>query len=49
LFDSPLDPDADEFLNIETMSVSEAYNHALAGAFEDGKTLASLLLAQPFL
>jgi ADP-ribose pyrophosphatase len=49
LFDSPLDPDADEFLNIETISVSEVYNHALAGAFEDGKTLASLLLAQPFL
>lgn len=49
LFESPLDPDADEFLKIETMPVSEAYRRALTGEFEDGKTLASLLLAQPFL
>ncbi len=49
LFESPLDPDSDEFLEIETMPISEAYQLALAGEFEDGKTLAALLLAQPFL
>jgi len=49
LFKSPLHPDADEFLEIVTMPVSEIYRSALAGKFQDGKTLAALLLAQPFL
>lgn len=49
LYDSPLTPDADEFLNVKTLSVKEAYNEAQAGDFNDGKTLAALLLAQPFI
>ena len=49
LFDSPLDPDADEFLNVSTLPITEAYSHAHKGEFQDAKTLAALLLAQPFL
>ena len=49
LIESPLHPDADEFLEIETISASEVYRRALKGDFRDGKTLAALLLAQPFL
>jgi ADP-ribose pyrophosphatase len=49
LFESPLDPDDDEFLQIVTMPVVEAYQKAYSGEISDGKTLASLLLAKPFL
>jgi ADP-ribose pyrophosphatase len=49
LFPSPLEPDEDEFLNIITMPVEEAYQKALAGEFQDGKTLAALLLAMPLI
>ena len=49
LYESPLDPDADEFLNIKTMTIPEAYAFARGGNFHDSKTLAALLLAQPFL
>ena len=49
LADSPLDPDEDEFLEIIKMPISEVYQKAIAGEIHDGKTLASLLLAQPYL
>jgi ADP-ribose pyrophosphatase len=49
LYDSPLAPDADEFLNIVTLSIEETYHEVFAGDFNDGKTLATLLLAEPFL
>jgi ADP-ribose pyrophosphatase len=49
LYDSPLDPDADEFLNVVTLSIEETYHEVFAGDFNDGKTLATLLLAEPFL
>ncbi len=49
LYDSPLDPDADEFLNVSRMPVMEVYRKAEAGEFRDGKTLAALLLARPYL
>jgi len=49
LIESPLDPDVDEFLEIESLPTSEVYRRAHAGEFQDGKTLAALLLAQPFL
>lgn len=49
LYESPLIPDADEFLNVRTMQVEEAYNEAQSGDFNDGKTLAALLLARPFI
>jgi ADP-ribose pyrophosphatase len=49
LYESPLDPDADEFLNVSTMTIPEVYAFAQEGHFHDGKTLAALLLAQPFI
>jgi ADP-ribose pyrophosphatase len=49
LYDSPLDPDADEFLNVQTLSVEETYHEVFAGDFADGKTLATLLLAEPII
>jgi len=49
LFPAPLEPDEDEFLNLITMSVDTVYQKALAGEFQDGKTLAALLLAMPFI
>jgi ADP-ribose pyrophosphatase len=49
LYESPLDPDADEFLNVSTMTIPEAYSHVKKGGFQDAKSLAALLLAQPFL
>lgn len=49
LFPSPLEPDEDEFINLVTMSVETAFQRALAGEFEDAKTLAALLLAKRYL
>jgi len=49
LYDSPLDPDDDEFLDVICLPVTEVYREAFAGRFHDGKTLAALLLAQPLL
>ena len=45
LFSSPLDPDADEFLNVEKIPVDQALRMARSGEIEDGKTLATLLFA----
>jgi len=49
LYEAPLDPDEDEFLNVEVMSLQEVYQKALSGEFKDGKTLAALLLASKIL
>ncbi len=49
LYPDPLAPDADEFLQIEKIPVEEAYRLAASGAIPDGKTLAALLLARPYL
>ncbi len=49
LYPSPLEPDDDEFINLVTIPVDEVYRMAYAGEFKDGKTLAALLLAKPFL
>jgi ADP-ribose pyrophosphatase len=49
LSDSALDPDEDEFLEIVKIPISEVYQKAKAGKIHDGKTLASLLLAKPYL
>lgn len=49
LYESPLEADDDEFLNISTLSIEESYRQAQAGEIEDGKTLAALLLAQPII
>jgi ADP-ribose pyrophosphatase len=49
LFESPLDPDEDEFLNIQKIPVNNVYQKAFQGAFQDAKTLAALLIAKPYL
>ena len=49
LSDSPLDPDEDEFLEIVKMSIPDVYSKAIAGEIHDGKTLAALMLARPYL
>lgn len=49
LYSAPLEPDDDEFINLVTMPIDEVYAKAFAGEFRDGKTLAALLLAQPYL
>ena len=46
---APLEGDADEFLKVEKMRVEDAYAKGRAGDFRDGKTLAALLLAAPYL
>jgi len=47
LYISPLEPDEDEFLEVVTLLIEEVYQHAFSGKIEDGKTLATLLLALP--
>lgn len=49
LFPEALQADADEFLNVEKISLSEVYEMAKKGQLKDAKTLATLLLAMPFL
>jgi ADP-ribose pyrophosphatase len=49
LSDSVLDPDDDEFLDIVKMPIADVYQKAVDGEIHDGKTLAALLLAQPYL
>ncbi len=46
---NPLDPDADEFLSVEKMSVKEAFEMSMRGDMPDAKSLAALLLAKPHL
>jgi len=45
----PLDPDADEFLQVEKMPLAEVFSIAEAGQMPDAKTLAALLMARPHL
>ena len=49
LYDNPLTPDADEFLDVEKIPVAEALAIAEAGQMPDAKTLAALLMARPHL
>jgi ADP-ribose pyrophosphatase len=46
---NPLEADADEFLQVETISVKEAFALAERGEMPDAKSLAALLLARPYL
>lgn len=46
---NPLDPDADEFLSVEKMSVKDAFEMIMRGEMPDAKSLAALLLAKPHL
>jgi ADP-ribose pyrophosphatase len=41
--------DLDEFITVVPMPIEEAYGLALNGGLQDGKSLAALLLAQPFI
>ncbi len=47
LFSAPLAPDDDEFLDVVKIPTTEVLRKAFAGEFQDGKTLAALLLALP--
>ena len=44
-----LKPDADEFLEIKKIPIPEVYRMAHSAEFNDSKTFAALLLAQPLL
>lgn len=46
---NPLDPDADEFLSVEKLSVKRAFEMAERGEMPDAKSLAALLMARPYL
>lgn len=48
LFPNPLAPDDDERITLERMPFAEAVRLARAGELNDAKTLASLLLAAPY-
>ena len=49
LFDSPLDGDEDEMINLQLIPIRKAYQKASEGDIQDGKTLAALILGGPFL
>jgi ADP-ribose pyrophosphatase len=49
LWHNPLEADADEFLSVEKLSVSDAYKLVETGRLPDAKSLAALLLAKPLL
>jgi ADP-ribose pyrophosphatase len=49
LYPAPLQADADEFLQVEAIPVSQAMLMAESGAIQDAKTLAALFLARPHL
>ena len=45
----PLEPDADEFLEVEKIPLAKAFSLAETGQMPDAKTLAALLMARPHL
>jgi ADP-ribose pyrophosphatase len=47
LYANALDQDTDEFLQLETIPVADAFEMAHSGQINDAKTLAALLLAKP--
>lgn len=49
LYTAPLPTDDDEFLEKVSLPIAEVYRMARSGGFQDGKTVAALLLAQPYL
>ena len=49
LYPAPLAADDDEFLQIQKVPIAKAFEMAAANQIKDAKTLASLLLARPFL
>jgi ADP-ribose pyrophosphatase len=49
LHPDPLPSDEDEFISLEAIPIEQAYELALNGGLQDGKSLAALLLAHPYL
>ncbi|PKO12361.1 MAG: ADP-ribose pyrophosphatase [Chloroflexi bacterium HGW-Chloroflexi-10] len=49
LYPQALEPDSDEFLHISKMPLPEAYRMIRNSELKDGKSLAAMLMAQPFL
>jgi ADP-ribose pyrophosphatase len=49
LHPDPLPGDADEFITLEAIPIKQAYDLALNGDLQDGKSLAALLLAHPYI
>jgi ADP-ribose pyrophosphatase len=49
LFSSPLNPDADEFLNLVKIPLQETLNMIRNGQIEDCKTLSAFMQALPYL
>lgn len=49
LYASSLEGDEDEFMDVVSISIEQVYSMAQRGEFNDGKTLAALLLAQPYI
>ena len=47
LHSDPLPGDLDEFITLEAIPIDRAYEMALNGELQDGKSLAALLLARP--
>jgi ADP-ribose pyrophosphatase len=47
LHPAPLPGDQDEYITLQSIPVDKAYEMALKGELQDGKSLAALLLAQP--
>jgi ADP-ribose pyrophosphatase len=46
---APLPGDVDEFITLQPIPLEQAYHMALSGEIQDGKSLAALLLARPYL
>lgn len=49
LIHDPLKPDADEFLQVETLPIANVLNMIENDEFKDAKTIAALSLARPYL
>jgi len=49
LYPDALQGDEDEFISLEPIPITRAYEMALVGELQDGKSLAALLLARSFL
>ena len=47
LFPSSLDPDSDEFINVQKISIPDVLDLVHKGEIKDAKTLAALMLALP--
>ena len=46
LYEAPLEPDEEEMIEIEKVTIAQAYQLAANGQIDDAKTLAALMLAR---